>query len=248
MPAPRLIQQHLNASRIGDKSAKPAPVAGFFVRGRMGGMLGYNHIVPAIIATLIWAPSCNAANPQLIPLHSVVTTSGQNGLIGATAGYRDGKPVEEFGPLLRQILDANHFNGASNAFLVDAPSINDAMSASVGVLVGGRSALVPATLDMPNAPRGNHWLVVYLGVAGSGPVNWVLDSVSVETGRVQFNYHQHATGAETADINAYYYWVPLGKLDDGVCKLELYETGLKDVTLSRRVEIKSPESLKRTKK
>jgi hypothetical protein len=44
-------------------------------------------------------------------------------------------------------------------------------------------------------------------------------------------------GESTADIHYYYYWVPLGKLDDGVYNLELFDTDLKAVTLMRRVEI-----------
>jgi len=49
-------------------------------------------------------------------------------------------------------------------------------------------------------------------------------------------------------MHQYYYWVPLGKLDDGIYKLDLYDTTLKDVTLSRRVEIESPPVPKRTRK
>jgi hypothetical protein len=186
--------------------------------------------------------------PKQISLSSVVTTSGQKKMVRAFP-----QPIEDDGnrnlrAAFEELFDPSKIAGSSNVFLVDAPTFSDAITATIKIVARGYTADSPLLLDQPDPTRVNHWLVVYLGVAGSEPVRWIIDSVFIESGIVRFNYHEDPIGGQTRDVNQYYYWVPLGKLDDGVYKLELYDGGLKDVTLSRRVEIKSPPVPKRARK
>jgi hypothetical protein len=163
-------------------------------------------------------------------------------------GYRMVDGEKEFvvptGEVLQQFFEVTKGNGATNVFLVDAPNDVSAIRISSTVVAGYRSADNPVTLNQSNPPTGNYWLVVCLGIAGSSPTRWFVDNVTVNEGRVRFNYRQNPIGMSTCDIHYYYYWVPLGKLDDGVYYLELYETNLRAVTLSRRVEILPPRQRK----
>jgi hypothetical protein len=170
-----------------------------------------------------------------IPLESVVATSQ----VAATKRQTNGNP-DFVNAALRQIYGPEHFDGASNLFLVDAPTIEDAVRASALVFAGARAADVPLPLNMPDPPRGNNWLVVFLGIRGSSPTNWLVDSITVNGNVIRFSYHQQGSGAETANLHAYHYWVPLGKLDSGFYTLELYDTKQSMVTLMRRVEVKTP--------
>jgi hypothetical protein len=170
-----------------------------------------------------------------IPLASIVATSQ------VVAGKNNVHHNPDFvNDALRQIYGPEHFSGASNLFLVDAPTIEDAVRASALVLAGSRAVDVPVPLNMPDPPRGNHWLVVFLGIRGSDPPNWLVDSMTINENVIRFSYHQQGYGAATKDLHAYHYWVPLGQLGSGIYKLELYDTDLKEVTLMRRVEVKAP--------
>jgi hypothetical protein len=79
---------------------------------------------------------------------------------------------------------------------------------------------------------------VFLGISGSSPTHWLVDSVKVQGEQVRFSYHVQGTGARTKDIHHYYYWVPLGALKRGRYTLELYDATLNEVTLMRRVDVK----------
>jgi hypothetical protein len=155
------------------------------------------------ISFTLWARAaeCVPPQPHQIPLSSIVTTSGQKELQSVHSVPPDGKLVFDFGPTLQRVLDLSNSSGASNTFLVDAPTIAFAIGATAEVF-SGRTANIPVTSNGPNPPRGNHWLVVYLGVAGSGPVRWIVDSVSVEGGIVRFSYHKSPIGRSTADCDS----------------------------------------------
>jgi hypothetical protein len=177
-----------------------------------------------------------------IPLESIISTSGQAGLQATTSGAPivGGKTeyVSPNGEALQHFLEVTKGQGASNVFLVDAPNGSAAITASGSVFAGYRSADTPANLDQPKPPRGNQWLVVFVGISGSNPVRWIVDSVTLDAARIRFNYHKNPIGVSTDDIHYYYFWVPTGNLSGGAYNLELYETELKAVTLMRRVEVK----------
>jgi hypothetical protein len=169
-----------------------------------------------------------------IPLAEITSNRHQEGLkhIGSGIRFDGSKTVEEdYASAMNRLLGST--GGASNVLLVDAGSINDAVKASSRVLAGLRAA------DKPTAPilSHNHWLVAYLGVSGSGPPKWVVDSVSVDGNTIRLTYRKIRNAGHTTDVAFYYYWVPIGALENGVYNLELYDSGLKSVTLMRRVEI-----------
>jgi hypothetical protein len=127
-----------------------------------------------------------------IPLDSVVTTANQPELQHARATYDAEGYTEPYGKFLEQLLGEKI--GASNVFLVEAPGITEAVSASRGVLIGARAADTPAPLNMPDPPRGSYWLVVFLGIRGSSPGHWLVDSVTVHGDVVRFSYHRRGSG------------------------------------------------------
>jgi hypothetical protein len=201
--------------------------------------------ITCVLLIALWGRSPSVS----IPLSSILSTSGQGDLQSTSSGYRmvEGEKVYVVptGAALQHLTEITKGNGATNVFVVDAPDDISAIGLSSNVFAGYRSANVPVTLSKPDPPRGNHWLVVYLGIAGSGPVRWLVESVFVEKGRIRFNYHRDPSGISTADIHYYYYWVPVGKLNDGVYYLELYDTNLRAITLARRIEVESPRPRKR---
>jgi hypothetical protein len=192
----------------------------------------------ALLLTLVIG--CGNPTSHVIPLSSITSTSGQEELQPAKAGTRieNGKAVyvSEFGYILQQIFNGSD-SGASNVFLVEAPqNINDAVSASSGVLIGERTAEIPAPLNKPDPPRGNYWMIVYLGCAGSEPAKWIVERVAIENCRIRFSYYSPVS-PETCDVHHYFYWIPLGSLAAGNYELELYDIKQKAVTLMRRVPV-----------
>jgi hypothetical protein len=205
--------------------------------------------IAMVLIIVLWVVN-RGRNPSVsIPLSAILSTSGQGELQGTFDGYRmvDGKKefVVPTGEAIQHFFETTKGSGPSNIFLVDAPNDISAIGVSSMVFAAHWSADFPVTLNEPNPPRGNHWLVVFIGVGGSEPVRWSVDSVSVGKGIIRFNYHKNKIGESTCDIHYYYYWVPVGRLDDGVYDLELYDTSLKAITLLRRVEVQSPRPTKR---
>jgi hypothetical protein len=173
--------------------------------------------------------------------HATKLTAGQGDLQPVTDAYRmvdnEKQYVVPTGAAFERFRDATKAYGTSNLFLVDAPIDVQAILVSSDALAGYRSVNFPVTLNQPNPPRGNNWLFVHLGIAGSSPVRFFVDSVLVDKGKIRFNYHRNPIGMSSMDIYYYCYWVPLGKLEDGVYNLELYDSAAKVVTLLRRVEV-----------
>jgi hypothetical protein len=172
-----------------------------------------------LLFIILLCPSAQAAE---IPLKSIHSTSQQEGMQRANkecivSGDRSGK---------------GRPSGASNVFLVDAKSLDDAMKATALVLIGPRS---PAQVRVQT---GSHWLVVYLGTTSSTPPRWIVDGVTIEGNRIRFTYHQSQARMHTGDMHPYLYWIPVGQLQPGKYRLELYDG--EDVTLMRRVEVGTP--------
>ncbi len=176
-----------------------------------------------------------------VPLSSIISTSGQGELQSATSAYRmvggEKQYVVPIGEAIQYFFDATKGRAVSNVFLVDAPDQISALAVSGRVFIGYGAVDTPVALNQPNPPRGNYWLVVFTGIAGSDPVRWIVEDVVVNQDKIVFSYHKNPLGISTCDIHHYYYWIPLGNLDDGIYHLELYETKLKATTLMRRVQI-----------
>jgi len=158
-----------------------------------------------------------------IPLSSIVSTRGQFGRQQSTSGY------------LAQIYEK--MSGPSNVFLADAPDIDGAVSAAFGAMVGFRSADTPVTLDQSNPPRGNYWLVTYLGTSTSTGPWFIVDKITVDRSKIRFSYHTPKLSTVTADLVPYLYWVPIGNLADGTYDLELHDSKNDLVTLVRRIVV-----------
>lgn len=174
-----------------------------------------------------------------ISMSSMLTTSPQEGMLQTRdafpqqSGDRNNIVTNSY---LRQILHETQ-GGASNAFLVDATDASDAVNASFRVLVGSGGAEIPVPVDKPDLLRGSLWLVVYLGSGPSNPTWWTVEGVTVDKARVVLSYRKPKPQPATDDRRRYYYWVPLGKLDQETYEIQLFDADKGVVTLMRRVEV-----------
>jgi hypothetical protein len=171
-----------------------------------------------------------------IPLSEVASNREQKGLkyIGSGVKLVDGKIVEE--DYATALASLGKFRGgASNIFLVDANNIAELLRATSFALSDFHPAYEP--VQSSHIVTGNNWLAVYLGCAASESPRWEVQSVSVDKNTIRFTYRQPKRLYSSRDVVFYYYWVPIGALKDGAYNLELYDSGLKSVTLMRRVEI-----------
>lgn len=169
---------------------------------------------------------------RTIPLTEIVTTSPQKGLRNIDDVLGPAEAYNTFMARFRNVTD-----GSSNAFLVDAIELRDALNASSRVLFGSRSADTPAPVNTPNAVRGRLWLVAYLGSGPSNPTWWTIESVRVAKGKVVLNYHRPKPQPATADVWRYLYWIPLGNLQPASYEVQLIDADTNALTLLRRVEI-----------
>ena len=176
-----------------------------------------------------------------IDISSMMTTSPQDGMLRVTDEIPENGDrinVSSRG-YLRQILQ-NVTGNSSNVFLVDATTPHDAVNASWSVFIGPFSGSTAATVNTADPVRGSHWLVAYLGTAGSEPSYWIVDKATINGRTIRLTYRIRDPGPETRDSHRYYYWVPLGTLKPDTYKVELYDAGLEEVTLMRRVEVEKP--------
>jgi hypothetical protein len=190
----------------------------------------------SLIFAVVTFATVQAASRE-IPITDIVSTVGQEKLQHVDSGRQivDGKTVEQDYAKAIEALERDR-GGASSIFLVDAANLSDAIKATQRVLVGFRSADKP--VPSFNVETGNNWLAVYLGCGHSNPRKWIVESALVNGSTIRLTYRHPKTGFQTADVVHYYYWVPIGALDDGAYNLELYDSDLKGVTLMRRVEVK----------
>jgi hypothetical protein len=182
------------------------------------------HVFLGLIACVL---TSQAASRE-IALSEVLSTGTQKGLqrVPSDRGLEDA---------MRR-LDLRH-DGSSNALLVDAPNVSDAVNATARVLTGFRAADTPVPYGKLS---GINWLVVYLGSGHSSPTKWIVENVTVDGNRIRLTYRDPRVGHGTGDSRPYYFWVPLGTLDAAAYNVELYDSVLDAVTLMRRVEVKSP--------
>lgn len=165
-----------------------------------------------------------------VPLKLVHSTSQQAGLKRIDQGVGD----ETFPNQMRELYQQSIKIGASNVFLVRGEGVAAAVKATWYVFTHGISADKPASADYP--PKSDEmWLVAYLGVEGSGPPAYRVQSVEVSGEDIRLTYKH--PGASDSDEHPYFYWVPLGRLVPGTYKLQLFDADQKQVTLMRRVRV-----------
>jgi hypothetical protein len=161
-----------------------------------------------------------------IPLESIYSTSRQEGLKRFDQAHGD----QGF----RDLYQRSTGMGASNVFLARGDDIVAAVKATWLVFMAGHPADSPVAFDRDS--RSDHyWLVAYLGVAGSSPLAWRVESVQVDAAKVRINYRRGTS--ETDDELPYFLWAPLGKLSAGPMALELHDAENGRARLVRRVDI-----------
>ncbi len=180
----------------------------------------------------------NTQNSRIIPLDSIVSTSSQGGLQNTSLVHRGDGDHKSYEGYLEQIVARGGGDIASNVFLADTPDIDGAVAAAFTVISGGRSTDIVATLNQSNPPRGNNWLVAYLGIGSSSGPPFIVDEVTVNDATIRLVYHKPKLMSQTDDIHQYFYWVPLGKLNNGTYFLELFDFDSKEVMLTRRVVVR----------
>lgn len=186
--------------------------------------------------------SQNTKSPdgRMIPLSDVVTTSPQKGMSQPDTFIKtrlSPDAARSATGYLRQITKPA--SGASNIFLVDAEDFGGVLNATASVVLGSRTASTPAPVNKPKASHGFYWLVCYLGVGPSSPSWWMVEGISVSEKKftLKFRDSSRDSGANR-DANPYYYWVPVGDLEPGNYKLELFDTGRQQISLMRSVEVR----------
>jgi hypothetical protein len=179
----------------------------------------------------------NEPGDRVVPPSRILTTGPQKGMRHVRNVFQqadNGQGAELF---LRQLHDVS--NNSSDVFLVDATDVMDALSASLSVLIGAHSADTPASGDAACARQGSYWLVAYLGTGPSSPTWWTVDHVVVGKNRVVLSYRKSKPAPATDDVQFYYYWVPLGRLDNSHYEIQLFDGERRATTLMRRVDVKA---------
>ena len=188
-----------------------------------------------IVFILVIASASHAASRE-VSLSEIFTNQRQEGMQHVQEGRNvSGEYVEKFGSDLGEII--SHGYGSSNAILVDANDIDEAVRASRHVLCGYRPADILNIVSTSKAKM--RWLTVYLGVGHSSPAKFTAIGASVDGNTIRFTYRKPRPRWESEDDVYYFYWLPIGNLDDGVYTLELYDAEAKATTFTRRVEVKT---------
>ena len=204
-------------------------------------------VVVGVLLCQLNAPANSKADgpdaSRAVPLKSMVTTGPQKEMQQAANvfqldnGKRDNKAYyNNIGEVMKGTR-----SGASNAFLVDATTVRDAIKASTRIILGSRAARTPAPVDKPEPVRGSHWLVAYLGTGPSSPTWWTVEGVTVDGKTIRMTYRESSPTDTTRDAELYYYWAPLGQLAPGVYDLVLFDAGRNRISLMRKVEVGSNE-------
>ncbi len=179
------------------------------------------------------------SSERIVPLSSVVTTGPQKGMEPANNVFRqeDGKRDNKAYYNYIGKIEQNTHSGASNAFLIDATTVQDAVRASTRILLGSRAARTPAAVNTVHPIRGSHWLVAYLGTGPSDPTWWTVESIKVKDKTIRLAFRESPPTGATRDGLLYYYWAPLGTLNPGTYDIELFDLDRTTISLMRKVEV-----------
>ncbi len=168
-----------------------------------------------------------------IPVELIYSTSRQKGLKLLDQGQSD----EGFEFQMRELQQHAIKTGASNIFLVRGDDIRAGVRATWAVFCAAHSVDYAVNAD-PESKSQKYWLAAYLGVAGSSPPAWLVDSVQIKGNQVVVRYKAAANEIQSDDEHPYFVWVPLGGLMAGTYSLELFEQTKGQTVLQRRVTVK----------
>jgi hypothetical protein len=168
-----------------------------------------------------------AAEPKKLPLTSVFANFEQEGLKRATLDEK--QPFQhhlEFFLKLKPV--------ASNVFLATAEDLNEAIGA--GLRFNGRPELaIPSPDD-----KAQLWLIVYFGSSSSSPPQWSIVSIEQSDNKITVEYERPANNVQrTADLNPYFAFAPMPKLEAGLYDLELKDRSANLVTIARKVRLRN---------
>lgn len=192
---------------------------------------------PILATGICLLTSVAYAQTTTVPFSEIITTSPQEGMTFAHDAFSGSDKNSQVGLRFFQRIIREAKCGTSNAFLVKGVRARYALAATSAVLTGRRSADMVVNGNSTNTLDANYWLVVYLGESGSTPTRWVVESVVIDGNKIIMNYEKSQADYATIDEHRYYYWVPLGELKRGANQVVLFDTGLNETTLMRRVEV-----------
>jgi hypothetical protein len=166
-----------------------------------------------------------------IPLERVYTTSAQKNLTRPEF-VRDEKADKLYERVRKEVAKT----GLTNLFLAGADDLRAALMATDLAFSAAYPGDKPVQ-EVGSTPAKQYWLVVYLGLSGSEPPRWYLNSVRVQSELIRFHYVNGEREERTADECVYLYWVPLGKLKAGTYLLEIFDDDTSMSMLGRRVTV-----------
>jgi hypothetical protein len=199
------------------------------------------RFVPTAIALLLVAAAVilllRANKGQSVPFAEIITTGSQEKM----RYFDDVVPIADQESYQRKFAGSR--TNALSIFLVEAGDERGAISASSRFLFGPLASEAAARGIISDGKNGNHWLVAYLGAGPSYPNWFVIEEPTVKSDKITLTYRTAEAAETTANVQHYYYWIPLGKLKSGTYRLELYDADQSKVTHSRRVDVREQEEM-----
>ena len=167
--------------------------------------------------------------PKRVPLGEIFSTSGQKELNKNLRTIE--RPISQGKNKLYDTLLAGR--GPPTAFLARGDDIGTAVDATVAVFCHGFPVDEPVSAyERPNSDQ--LWLVVFLGVEGSG-LAWLVQSAQISRKEIRLVYKKHFALGD--DIHPCFYWVPLSVLEPDNYNVQLFNEDQKQVVFSRRVKV-----------
>lgn len=170
---------------------------------------------------------------EVIPLKTIVTTSGQEGLLEVPWG----RILKEDD--LKRFVDPTK-TGPANLFLVVGRDFDTVMEATGGAFFGS------PRVDRPVLRPGDEWneedrlwAFVHFGAAQSTPAEWTVTRVAVQRERVRVTVTRPDPKnlLRVNDRRVYMIWAPFGERKEKAFTLEAYDETNRAMMMTRRVVV-----------
>jgi hypothetical protein len=161
---------------------------------------------------------------RLIPLKNVYATFAQEEL----------RPVEDAvdQETLAQVLNADREMPRRIALCV-GNDVNAAVRASAKSFALPEEGVPSVEFDSNHAL----WLAAYLGVDGSVPIAYRVESVEIMDRIIRVTYQRKEASGRSCDLHEYLLWAPLNRVESGFYTLELFDSTMNTVTASRMWQV-----------
>jgi hypothetical protein len=160
----------------------------------------------------------------LIPLDTVYSTFNQEGLKSLPEVETDG---------LFQVLGAVRESPQQIVLCIGTDAASAVKGSELSFAMP-EEAIPPVT---GTTSEKTLWLAAYLGCDGSLPPAFRVSSIEVNGKTIRVMYERDASPVRSADLRSYLIWVPLGRLEEGVYTLELFDAAAERVTRSRSWQV-----------